>query len=338
MKTRALILCTLVLLALAVVGIGPHAPTAAFAATDQVVFALDWIVNGTHAGYLVALDKGFYAGNNLAVTIVRGYGSGDTIKRLAAGRANFAVADMGALVGARANDEIPVKAIGAVYGKAALGLLYLSESGIKGPKDLEGRTLGRSAAGASILMLPGFLKVNGVDRQKMKEVVIDATSFLPMLLSRKVDAVSEQSIHLPRFQRAAEKQGLHVDVMRFADFGLVAYGNVLMTTDSLVKDSPDLVRRFTQATLKGLAYAFDKPDEAVTILQKYHREVDPEFSKDELLSTKELAWSPEAKANGLGFISREQMTSTRDVVTSALSLKRVVPVEELYTTQFLPAR
>src|SRR5262249_42220882 len=60
-------------------------------AADQVTLALDWIVNGTHAGYFVALDKGFYAGNNLDVSIARGYGSGDTIKRLAAGRANFAV-------------------------------------------------------------------------------------------------------------------------------------------------------------------------------------------------------------------------------------------------------
>jgi NitT/TauT family transport system substrate-binding protein len=328
MNACALILCLLALLT----------PTTAVAAADPVILALDWLVNGTHAGYVVALDKGFYTGNNLAVTIVRGYGSGDTIKRLAANRANFAVADMGALVGARANDEVPVKAIAAVYGKAALGLMYLRESGIKGPKDLEGRTLGRSAAGASVLMLPGFLKVNGVDRGKMKEVVIDATSFLPMLLSRKVDAVSEQSIHLPRFQKAAEKQGLHVEAMRFADFGLVAYGNVLMTTDAAIKDTPDLVRRFTQATIKGLAYAFEKPDEAVTILQKYHREVDPDFSKDELLSTRELAWSEEAKASGLGFISREKMTSTRDVVTSALSLKRVITVEELYTVQFLPAR
>jgi hypothetical protein len=32
------------------------------------------------------------------------------------------------------------------------------------------------------------------------------------------------------------------------------------------------------------------------------------------------------------------MTSTRDLVTAALSLKRVVPVDELYTGQFLPGR
>ena len=308
------------------------------AAGDEVILTLDWIVNGTHAGYFVAQEKGYYTANGLDVTIQRGYGSGDTIKRLASGRATFAVADMGALVGARANDEVPVKAIATVYGKAALGLLFLTESGIKGPKDLEGKTLGRSAAGATVLMLPGFLKANGIDRAKMKEVVIDATAFLPMLLSRKVDAVTEQSIHLARFQKAAKKQGLHVQAMRFSDFGLVAYGNMLMTTDATIKDKPDLVRRFTQATVKGLAYAFENPDEAAAILQKLHREADPEFSKEELLGTRELAWTDEAKASGLGAISSDKVATTRDVVTAALSLKRVVPADELYTTQFLPAR
>jgi NitT/TauT family transport system substrate-binding protein len=283
----------------------------------------------------VAQDKGYYSGSNLAVTIARGYGSGDTIKRLASGRATFAVADMGALVGARANEDVPVKAIATIYGKAALGMLYLRESGIKGPKDLEGKTLGRSAAGATVLMLPGFLKANNIDRGTLKEVVIDATAFLPMLLSRKVDLVTEQSIHLPRFQKAADKQGLHVEAMRFSDFGLVAYGNMLMTTDAMIKDRPDLVRRFTHATLRGLAYAFENPQDAAAILQRLHREVDPEFSKEELLSTRELAMSDEARTGGVGAISREKMTSTRDIVTSALALKRVVPVEELYTAQFL---
>ena len=328
---------SLLALALITLGLGVAAEFG-HAAGDDVILTLDWIVNGTHAGYFVAQEKGYYTANGVNVTIQRGYGSGDTIKRLASGRATFAVADMGALVGARANDEVPVKAIATVYGKAALGLLYLTESGIKTPKDLEGKTLGRSAAGATVLMLPGFLKANGLDRAKMKEVVIDATAFLPMLLSRKVDAVTEQSIHLARFQKAAEKQGLHVQAMRFSDFGLIAYGNMLMTTDATIKDKPDLVRRFTQATVKGLAYAFENPDEATTILQKLHREADAEFSKEELVGTRELAWSDEAKASGLGAISREKMTTTRDVVTAALSLKRVVPVDELYTTQFLPAR
>jgi NitT/TauT family transport system substrate-binding protein len=285
----------------------------------------------------VAADKGFYARNNLDVTISRGYGSGDTIKRVASGRATFGVADMGALVAARANDEVPVKAVLGVYGKAALGLLYLRESGIKTPKDLEGRTLARSAAGASVIMLPAFLKANGVDRDKIREVIVDASAFLPMLISRKADAITEQSIQAPRFQKAAEKEGLHVEAMQYSNNGLVTHGNAVMATDTIVQSSPDLVRRFLQATVQGLAYAFDRPDEAVEIMQKHNREVEPEPAKAELLIMKGLV-SPEAASKGLGYMSPDVMTATRDVVTQALGLKRAVPPEELYTNEFLPRR
>src|SRR5262245_11102309 len=301
------------------------------AESEPVTLALDWLVNGTHAGYFVALDRGFYTDHNVAVTIQRGHGSGDTIRRVATGHATFGVADLGSLVALRANDGVPVKAVAAVYGRAALGLLYVEGIGIRTPKDLTGRTVARSATGASVVLLPGFLKANGVDRQTLHEVVVGGASMLPLLLARKVDAVLEQSIHLPRYQKAAEQQGLRIGAMRYADYGLVTYGNAVITADATLRDRPQLVTRFLAATLRGLADAFDRSHEAVQVLQRHNREVAPDFSHDELISTRELAWSEEARAQGLGFMSATKMTSTRDVVTEALGLKRVVPIDDLYT-------
>lgn len=326
---RAVAMCLVVTALL--LGRGPAA------ATDDVTLALDWVVGGTHTPYFVAVDKGFYASQNLAVTISRGFGSGDTIKRVASGRATFGIADMGALVAARANDGVPVKAVLGVYGKAALGILYLRESGIKGPKDLEGRTLARSASGASVIMLPAFLKANGVDREKIREVIVDGSALLPMLISRKADAVTEQAIQAPRFQKLAEKEGLHVEAMQYSNNGLVTHGNAVMVADGFAQGNPDLVRRFLQATVRGLAYAFERPDEAVEIMQKHNREVEPEPAKAELLIMKGLV-SPEAATRGLGYMSPDVMTATRDVVTQALTLKRVVPPQELYTNEFLPLK
>lgn len=329
-RTRAV--ACVVLLAAALL-----AAAAPASATDQVTLAVDWVIGGTHTPYFVAVDRGFYAAENLAVTISRGYGSGDTIKRVAAGRATFGVADMGALVAARANDGVPVKAVLGVYGKAALGILYLRESGIKGPKDLEGRTLARSASGASVIMLPAFLKANGVEREKIREVVVDASAFLPMLISRKADAITEQSIQAPRFQKAAEKEGLHVDAMQYSNNGLVTHGNAVMANDALIQSNPDLIRRFLRATVRGLGESFEHPDQAVEIMQKYNREVEPEPAKAELLIMKGLV-SPEAATHGLGYMPPQVIAATRDVVTPALGLKRVVAAEELFTNEFLPRR
>ena len=42
------------------------------AAADKVTFVTDFGFNGRHAYYFVALDKGYYAKQNLHVQIVRG--------------------------------------------------------------------------------------------------------------------------------------------------------------------------------------------------------------------------------------------------------------------------
>src|SRR5262249_57201177 len=65
------------------------------AESEPVTLALDWLVNGTHAGYFVALDRGFYTDHNVAGPLPRGHGSGDTIRRVAPGHATFAAAALG---------------------------------------------------------------------------------------------------------------------------------------------------------------------------------------------------------------------------------------------------
>src|ERR1700759_1736930 len=78
-------------------------------AEDKVALSLDWVVNGTHAGYFVAREKGFYKDAGLDVTVSRGFGSGDTVKRVANGSATFGIADSGAIIAARANEDVPVR-------------------------------------------------------------------------------------------------------------------------------------------------------------------------------------------------------------------------------------
>lgn len=305
-------------------------------AADNVTLALDWIVNGTHAGYFVALDKGWYKEQGLNVTISRGFGSGDTVKRVGTKNVTFGVNDTGALIAGRSREQIPIKAVYMAYGQAALGLLYLEQSGIRTPKDLEGRKIARSAKGASVVMFPGFLFANQLERGKIEEVVVDGATFLPLLLSRRVDAVLEQSLHLGRFQAQAKKQGLTVKPMRFADFGLVAYGNAVTAHDDTIKQQPDLIRRFLRATDKGLKWAFEHKQDAVAIIRKNNPEVHLEWGIEELEGLATLAWSPEAKQHGLGWIDRGKMAATVETVTSALKLPRQVDIDEIYTLDFHP--
>lgn len=329
-STRQAAVCALVVLSLTLTGALPTW------ASDTVKLALDWIVNGTHAGYFVAFDKGWYGDEGLNVTIGRGFGSGDTVKRVGTKTVTFGVNDTSAMIAGRSRENIPIKALYMVYGQAALGLLYVEESGIKLPKDLEGRKLARSAAGAGVVMLPGFLAANNIDRTKIEEVVVDGATFLPLLLSRKVDAVIEQSLHLGRFQSQAKKQGLTIRPMRYSEFGLVTYGNAITAHDDTIREQPDVIRRFLRATDRGLKWAFEHKEQAIGIIRKNNPEVHIEWGVEELEGLEGIAWSPEAKQHGLGWIDRAKMEATIETVTSALKLPRKLTAGEVHTLAFHP--
>src|ERR1700676_1853961 len=56
-------------------------------AADKVSVVMDAGFNGRHAYYFVAIEKGYYEAAGLDVQVMRGQGSADAIKQVAAGNA-----------------------------------------------------------------------------------------------------------------------------------------------------------------------------------------------------------------------------------------------------------
>ena len=72
---------------------------------------LDFVPTGEYVPHYTALEKGWYRDEGLDVTIVRGQGSADTVKRIAAGQGEVGISDISAVIAARANTDAKVKAI-----------------------------------------------------------------------------------------------------------------------------------------------------------------------------------------------------------------------------------
>ena len=62
-----------------------------------------------------------------------------------------------------------------------------------------------------------------------------------------------------------ERQKFSTRTIKLADYGLDILGYVIITNDKMIKEHPEVVRGFARATLRGLAYMIDHPDEAVDI-------------------------------------------------------------------------
>jgi NitT/TauT family transport system substrate-binding protein len=161
------------------------------AETDKVNFVLDWVVYGRSTPYFVSLEKGFFAKRNIEPKIERGYGSAAGLKRIAAGQADFLLADFGGLILARANEGLKAKMIAVIYGKNGHAVHYLEGSGIKTPADLVGKRIAGAPGTTVAALFPAFLAANGVDASKAKVISVDPQALNPVLLSKQFDAMLE---------------------------------------------------------------------------------------------------------------------------------------------------
>ena len=93
------------------------------------------------------------------------------------------------------------------------------------------------------------------------------------------------------------------------------------------------IRRFVKATLAGLQYAIDNPQEAGEILSKRHKEINAKVAAAETAKVKELALQ---EGVPLGSIDPARVQKTIDVVAGAYQLKNPVAVEDVYAPGFLP--
>ena len=119
---------------------------------------------GPHAFFLLAQERGYFAKEGLDVTFDQGKGSSVAVNSVASGVYDGGFGDTNALIrlAAQKPGEQPV-AVYMLYNRAPFVIATLTSSGIKTPRDLEGRTLGAPAGDAALGLLPVFAKANGLD-------------------------------------------------------------------------------------------------------------------------------------------------------------------------------
>lgn len=238
------------------------------ARAQDVKLLLDWIPTGDYSAYYAAADRGFYKDVGLNVMIERGFGSSDTVTKVASGVAPFGIADIGALMAGRVRSQVPVRAIASIYTRPPHSIFVLGDSPIKSFKDLEGRSLAGAPGSAVRVFLPLVLMRNNVDITKINIINSEPATMGPLLVSGKANAVTGFLPNRPRFEAMAKEQGKEVRVLQFSET-LQIYGNALVAADAVVQKNPDLARRFVAATLRGIEYARSNPRGAVESFAKF---------------------------------------------------------------------
>src|SRR6188508_2564503 len=112
-------------------------------AQTKLKMVLNWKYQGPQGWFFLADDRGYFKAEGLDITIDQGDGSATPIPKVASGTYDIGFGDINALIefAARKPDEAPI-AVYVMYNRPPFTIAVKASSGIKTPKDLEGKTLG----------------------------------------------------------------------------------------------------------------------------------------------------------------------------------------------------
>lgn len=237
---------------------------------QPVTLQLKWKHQFQFAGYYAALENGYYREAGLDVRILEGGPTHSSVETVINGGADFGVSNTQLLLDR--SRGAPVVALAAIMQHSPLSLVVRQDSGIHTVKDLVGRKL---MLGPDSAELRAYFKCAGVDessfhRQAHSQNIID-------LINRRTDGLSAYTPNQPYI---LEQAGVDYLELRALDGGIDFYGDVLFTTEQYIKDHPEPVKAFRQASLQGWTYAMQHPDEIAELI---HRHYASDRSLDHLL-------------------------------------------------------
>ncbi|MDP3449361.1 MAG: ABC transporter substrate-binding protein [Anaerolineaceae bacterium] len=300
----------------------------AAAALTKVTLPLGYIPNVQFAPLYVAIEKGFYQEGGIDVDLDYSM-ENDNAVLLANDTLQFAILSGEQVILAR-DKQMPLVYVTAWYQQYPVGIVSKTAANITSIADLRGKKIGLPGLyGANYIGAIAMLDSAGLSES---DVTLDSIGFnqVEVLMADRVDAVV---IYVANEPVQLEAQWESITLLKASD-AIDLVSNGLVTNEKTLKENPELVKAMIAATLKGIQYTIDNPDEAYEISKKYVENLasaDQAVQKQVLLNSIEL-W----KGDILGYSQPRAWQNMQRILTKMKLLTNDIDVSTCFTNELLP--
>lgn len=248
------------------------------ATLDKVSLRLRWLTQSQFAGLYWAKEKGLFAKEGLDVTINPGGPGINFMQIVGSGAEHFGICSAPQIIESRAKG-VPVVALAVIFQGNPIIFFSKKDSGIESPSDWSGKSVAVFYGFAQEYVYKALVAKAGIDPKAVKEypAKFDMTPFY----RDEVDVWSGYVINQPN---TAEEQGFSINRIFPDDYSVQMAGDTLFTTEKLIRDNPDLVRRMVRAVLSGWHESLKNEEESVRLVLS----MDPKLN--EVHETKMIEW------------------------------------------------
>jgi NitT/TauT family transport system substrate-binding protein len=300
---------------------------------------LDWKYQAQMGVFFLAADRGYLRDEGLDVIFDQGEGAGAAAPKIASGAYDlgFGSIDSVVMLNATRPAEAPV-AVFLMYGRAPFVIAVKSDSPIKTPKDLEGRTVGGPVNDGALKLFPAFAKATGIDPAKVAITNMAPNLRVQMLMRGQVDAAfSFRTAMLMDTKLVGADPQKDLRFIAYEDYGVDLYSNAVIVSKRLTHEKPDAVRGFLRALTRGIKDSIADPEASVQSVLKREPLLKPAIERERLDSMfKNDMNAAEMAQIGLGDVRDDRLERTIRIVVEANGLPKAPSPADVFDRRFLP--
>ncbi|MEV0060962.1 ABC transporter substrate-binding protein [Nocardia sp. NPDC050718] len=309
----------------------------------KVKLQLQWFKQGQFAGYLAAVDQGFYREQGLSVEILDG--GTDIVPQtvLAQGQADYAVAWVPKALASR-EAGAGITEIAQVFQRSGTKQVSFKADNITGPAALRGKTVGNWGYGNEFELFAGMTKA-GIDPAKDVKLVqqqFDMNAFLAK------DIAAAQAMSYNEYAQLLETKNPATGKLYTAeDFTTIDWNaeGVAMLQDALWANTEKLkdpkyqeqTVKFLVASLKGWAFCRDNLDMCRDITVAAGATLGAGHQQWQINEVNKLIWPSPA---GIGIVDKAAWDRTVTIAKETRNAEGATvltkdPGPDAYTTEYV---
>jgi NitT/TauT family transport system substrate-binding protein len=234
----------------------------AASALDDVRLRLNWMYYGSHSGFALGKDKGYYRDAGIDLDIRSGNGSGSAHRLVANGDSTFAYGSCASMLNLAAQGA-PLISVAVIDAKGTDAILVRPDTGIKMIKDLKGKTLLTTANAGVNTFFPLVLKNAGLAKDDVKITNVPEGALVSSYLQGAGGAVGMLGGLDDKPAEIKANGGAEPIGFAYSDYGVNQIGYCIVANTKTVAEKPDLVKRFVAATVRSYKATEADPKAAI---------------------------------------------------------------------------
>jgi NitT/TauT family transport system substrate-binding protein len=283
------------------------------------------------APFQLAKEKGYFEAAGLDVTFRTGKGGADVATQVAVGNADLGggIGDTPIIV--RANG-LDVRGVALLGGHGLTQLAWRADSGITGPADLKGKSIGvLSFQDTTYYNLLGVLASVGLGKDDVDIQAVGPGGIIQLTIAGSLQALSG----VPEWIAAIEGAGVELDQVP-VDTIFPAMAQAIIASDETIAERPEVVKGFVGAVLHAIGDITADPAQAAKdFVAAVPQHAGKEAEIEAILTAYAEKVYPEAEGQPLGSFDPARMAAVQKFYVDSGIVQTAVPVDELYTNEFV---